>query len=64
MSEQEILQHIQTLPDGYRTVFNLFVIEGYKHVEIAKMLNITESTSRTQFAKARKALQNKLMQNK
>lgn len=64
MSEQEILQHIQTLPDGYRTIFNLFVIEGYKHVEIAKMLNITESTSRTQLAKARKVLQRKLMENK
>ena len=61
MSEKEILECIQNLPEGYRTVFNLFVVEGYKHKEIAEMLGVTESTSRTQLAKARKALQSDIM---
>jgi RNA polymerase sigma-70 factor (ECF subfamily) len=56
MSEKDILNCIQHLPSGYRTVFNLYVIEGYKHKEIAEMLNISENTSRTQLIKARKAL--------
>lgn len=61
LSEKELMQHIQALPDGYRTVFNMFVIEGYKHTEIAEILGVTESTSRTQLAKARRTLQNELM---
>jgi RNA polymerase sigma-70 factor (ECF subfamily) len=56
---QEIFEMIRTLPNGYRVVFNLFAIEGYSHKEIAEMLNITESTSRTQFLKARNALKEK-----
>ena len=56
---QEIFEMIRTLPNGYRVVFNLFAIEGYSHKEIAAMLNITESTSRTQFLKARNALKEK-----
>ncbi len=48
------------LPTGYRTVFNLYAIEGYSHKEIANKLNISESTSRSQLTKARKFLQNKL----
>jgi RNA polymerase sigma factor (sigma-70 family) len=56
---QEIFEMIRTLPNGYRVVFNLFAIEGYSHKEIADMLNITESTSRTQFLKARNALKEK-----
>jgi len=56
MRERDILNCIQNLPSGYRTVFNLYVIEGYKHKEIAEMLNISENTSRTQLIKARKAL--------
>jgi RNA polymerase sigma-70 factor (ECF subfamily) len=58
---QEIFEMIRTLPNGYRIVFNLFAIEGYSHKEIADMLNITESTSRTQFLKARNALKEKFM---
>ena len=54
---EEILKTIQSLPNGYRVVFNLFAIEGYSHKEIAEMLGITESTSKTQFLKARKKLQ-------
>jgi RNA polymerase sigma-70 factor (ECF subfamily) len=57
---QEIFEMIRNLPNGYRIVFNLFAIEGYSHKEIAEMLNITESTSRTQFLKARNALKEKL----
>lgn len=57
LSLNEILQTIQELPPGYRMVFNLFAIEGYSHKEIADMLGITESTSKTQLLKARKKLQ-------
>ena len=64
MSEKELLAIIQRLPDGYRMVFNLYVIEGYSHKEIGKMLNITESTSRSQLAKSRKWMQIELMKQK
>lgn len=60
MSEQELLQLIQALPDGYRMVFNLYVIEGYSHKEIGEMLEISESTSRSQLAKSRKWMQSAL----
>jgi RNA polymerase sigma-70 factor (ECF subfamily) len=56
MSANEILSKLNQLPYGYKIVFNLFAIEGYKHREIANMLNISENTSKTQYAKARKAL--------
>ena len=48
---------IQTLSDGYRTVFNLYVIEGYSHKEIGEMMNISEGTSKSQLARARYLLQ-------
>jgi len=51
-----LLEIISQLPVGYRTVFNLFAIEGHSHAEIAAMLQIAESTSKTQFRKARLAL--------
>jgi RNA polymerase sigma-70 factor (ECF subfamily) len=57
LSADELLACIAGLPSGYRTVFNLFAIEGYSHSEIAGMLNISESTSRSQFMRARKVLQ-------
>lgn len=57
LSEAEIHAMIRQLPTGYRTVFNLHVIEGYSHDEIAAMLKIQPSTSRTQLLKARKILQ-------
>lgn len=60
MGVQEILDMINELPDGYRVVFNLYAIEGYSHKEIAEMLGIQESTSRSQLVKARKMLQQKL----
>lgn len=59
IGSEEIFEMIRSLPNGYRVVFNLFAIEGYSHKEIAEMLHITESTSRTQFLKARNALKEK-----
>lgn len=53
----ELLKMLYTLPSGYRMVFNLFAIEGYQHKEIAKQLGISESTSKTQFLKAKQKLQ-------
>lgn len=55
---------IDNLPDGYRMVFNLYVIEGYKHQEIAELLKISEGTSKSQLAHARKMLQNQINQLK
>lgn len=63
ITTQEILQLVQELPPAYRLVFNLYVIEGYKHEEIAQMLNIHEGTSKSNLAKARKHLQAKLKKN-
>jgi RNA polymerase sigma-70 factor (ECF subfamily) len=61
MSAQEIIDSLQNLTPAYRTVFNLYVIEGYPHKEIAKTLNITESTSRSNLVKARTKLKNMLL---
>ncbi|MCF6308007.1 MAG: sigma-70 family RNA polymerase sigma factor, partial [Flavobacteriaceae bacterium] len=54
----EIQKLIDQLPNGYKTVFVLYVVEGYKHSEISEMLEIVESTSKSQLFKARKMLQN------
>lgn len=62
MNAEEINALIMELPIGYRTVFNLYVVEGYDHKEIAKMLNISDNTSRTQLAKARNKLQLQIKQ--
>jgi len=60
LHKEELLALLQELPTGYRMVFNLYVIEGYSHKEIALELNISEGTSKSQLAKARKALQEKV----
>ena len=57
LDEQDVLQFIQRLSPGYRIVFNLYVIEGLTHPEIAKRLGITVSTSKSNLAKARRQLQ-------
>lgn len=57
LSEQYIIASIQRLPPSYRMVFNLFVIEGYKHEEIANQLNISVGTSKSNLAIARSKLQ-------
>lgn len=54
---EDIQKLIDQLPEGYKMVFNLFAIEGYKHSEIAQQLKISESTSKSQLFKARKMLQ-------
>lgn len=60
LSAAELLKLVQELPSGFRTVFNMFAIEGYSHKEIAEMLNITESTSRSQFTRAKQMLQRRI----
>lgn len=57
LSADELMECIAGLPKGFKTVFNLYAIEGYSHEEIATMLHIKESTSRSQFMRARKFLQ-------
>jgi RNA polymerase sigma factor (sigma-70 family) len=52
----EIIDLIQTLPEGYRTIFNLYVIDGYSHKEISELLGISESASRSQLTHARNKL--------
>lgn len=56
----ELMDLIQSLPLGYRTVFNLFAIEGYSHQEIGELLGITESTSKSQLNRARSVLKEKI----
>lgn len=53
LDTEDLFQKITSLPAGYRTVFNLYEVEGYSHQEISGMLGISESTSRTQLAKAK-----------
>ncbi len=57
---KELMKIVMELPTGYRTVFNLYAIEGYSHKEIGEMLGISETTSRTQLSRARAILQNKI----
>jgi len=63
MSANELFRMIMILPPGYRTVFNLFVVEGYSHKDIAALLGITEGTSKSQLNKARSMLQKTVKQN-
>ncbi len=55
--ENDLLRMVNQLPDGYRTVFNLYAIEGYNHAEIAELLGISEGTSKSQLSRARAILQ-------
>lgn len=64
MEASELLRCIGRLPDGYRTVLNLFAIEGYSHREIAGMLHISEGTSRSQYLRAKNQLHRILEQEK
>ncbi len=59
----EIYRLVSSMPDGFRTVFNLYVIEGYSHDEIADMLSITVGGSRSQLSRARAWLQSKIKTN-
>jgi RNA polymerase sigma factor (sigma-70 family) len=60
LNRDDLLKLIQALPTGYRLVFNLYVIEGYDHQEIAKQLNITESSSRSQLTRSKIWLKERL----
>jgi len=57
----QLLEMVQSLPQGCQIVFNMFAIEGFSHKEIAEMLGISEGTSKSQYARARSLLQSKLL---
>jgi RNA polymerase sigma-70 factor (ECF subfamily) len=57
---EDLMKLIQRMPDGYRIVFNMFAIEGYSHQEIASQLGITESTSKSQYLRARAYLRDRI----
>ena len=60
IAAEQLLALIQKMPDGYRVVFNMFAIEGFSHQEIAQHLNITESTSKSQYLRARAYLRERI----
>ena len=60
LSEADIMEQLDRMPPGYRTVFNLYVIEGYKHREIAEMLGISINTSKSQLILAKKRMREQL----
>ena len=59
---ETLLKVVQSLPDGYRMIFNLYAIEGFSHAEIGEQLGITESTSRSQYTRARGLLRKRIEQ--
>ena len=61
---KQVVECIRILPMGYRTVLNLYAVEGYSHREIAKMLDIEESTSRSQYTRAKAMLEDILVRKK
>ena len=60
LEEEDLLRMVEQLPKGYRTVFNLYALEGYSHAEIAQELGISEGTSKSQLSRARAMLQDQL----
>ena len=60
MSANELMEEVKNMPPGYRVVFNMFAIEGYSHQEIAESLGITESTSKSQYFRARAYLKDRI----
>ncbi|MGF1638086.1 MAG: RNA polymerase sigma factor [Cyclobacteriaceae bacterium] len=62
MGAQEIMDVLNEMPVGYKTIFNLYAIEGYNHKEIAEMLGVSENTSKSQLSRARLHLQKKLVE--
>ena len=61
---EDLHNYINALPEGCKIVFNMYVIEGYKHAEIAEILNVSVGTTKTQLYRARKALQEMITSNK
>ncbi|MBD3639063.1 MAG: RNA polymerase sigma factor [Crocinitomicaceae bacterium] len=64
INAEDLLEIIRSIPEGYRVVFNLFAIEGYSHKEIAEQLGVTESTSKSQYSRAKKMLRKILIEKK
>ncbi len=62
LAAKDLMALVNSLPGGYKTVFNLFAVEGYTHAEIGEMLNISENTSKSQYSRARAHLQKMLEQ--
>ncbi|MBC7904188.1 MAG: RNA polymerase sigma factor [Gemmatimonadaceae bacterium] len=62
LAEKDIIQLVQEIAPGYRSVFNLYVIEGYSHKEIGTLLGISEGTSKSQLARAKSILQKKVQE--
>ncbi|MBO9727081.1 MAG: sigma-70 family RNA polymerase sigma factor [Chitinophaga sp.] len=60
LSYEELLKHVQALPPAYKTVFNLYIMEGFQHQEIAAMLRISEGTSKSNLFKAKKILKERI----
>ncbi|NCU04483.1 MAG: sigma-70 family RNA polymerase sigma factor, partial [Chitinophagaceae bacterium] len=60
INEKDLMRIIRDLSPGYRAVFNLYVVEGYSHKEIGDLLGISEGTSKSQLARARMILQDKI----
>jgi RNA polymerase sigma factor (sigma-70 family) len=61
IAQKDIIKAIHSLPEGYRAVFNLKVVDGYQHSEIARMLGIAEGTSKSQYSRAKASLQRMLV---
>lgn len=61
LQAEELMELLRLMPDGYRTVFNLYVIEGFSHAEIAKMLGISEGTSKSQLSRAKEWIRQRLV---
>ena len=57
IAAEDLYQYVNQLPNGCRVIFNMYVIDGFKHAEIAEILHISEGTSKTQLSRARKKLQ-------
>lgn len=62
LEAKDLLKMINELPSGYRTIFNLYALEGYSHKEIGELLGISENTSKSQLSRARTHLQRKLLE--
>ena len=63
LEQEDLLKMISELPEGYRTVFNMYAIEGYSHKEISSQLGINENTSKSQLSRARAMLRNQLVES-
>ena len=57
---EDLMKLVQSMPEGYKVVFNMFAIEGYSHQEIAAALGVTESTSKSQYLRARAYLRDRI----